>query len=515
MPKKKIESELLKGTIIIILVSILSKFSSFVSESILAAYLGTTSQSDAYYMVSSIQMVIYPMLGVGVWKIFLTIYKEKVSKNEIINANKLANKATTFFSSISIVVALLIFFFSDSIVAAVAPGFSSDEKKLCSELVKISSPMYIFITASAVYSSMLQCHKKFLGSQLREVASHIPTIVAALFFYNIWGIKTLAIALVVGSCLRLIIELPFVDWGYKFKPDFCFNDRDLFLILRRLPAALLSEGVTQINTLIDKVMASSLPYGAVSALNYGNKLANVFSGLLSTAVATALYPQVVELVSLNQRDELNKLMTKIINIFSIIMIPVTIACCIFSKELVLVVYERGVFDSNSTNLTAGIFSSYCLGLFFFACNMILSNIFYGYGDTRTPLYISIINMIVNVIGNIVFVRLWGSSGLAFSTSLSAMFSMAFQMFFVKKYVQFSIKEIVIIVTKALVSSVVACGIPSLLKTLLSFSPYLELIVALVIGVVIYLTMLRLFNVKELQELKKTILVSLGNKKSEQ
>lgn len=500
-----IESTIFHGTIIIIIVGIIAKIASFISEAILAAYLGTTSQSDAYYMVSSIQQVIYPMLSVGVWMVFLPMYKERLAKDQIEEADSFANKVITLSTIISFVATLAIFVFSDNIVAIVAPGFSTDTKILCSKLVKISSPMYIGIMVAAVYSAMLQCHNKFLGSQIREIVTHIPVIITALLFYNRFGVSALAVALAVGGLVRLLVQLPFVDWGYRFHIDLRIKDHNLAVMFRRLPSALISEGINQFNTLIDKVMASSLAIGAVSSLNYATKLSNVFSGLLSTSIATALYPQVVELAALNKKKELSILISKIIKLFAFIMLPVTIACILFSSTLVSVVFERGAFDNNSVNMTSGVFACYCIGLFFIACNTVLSNIFYGHGDTKTPMYTSMANLIANVIGNVVFISIWGAKGLALSTSTSAMISFGFRMLLVRKYISLSMRNILGSITKILLISIVACIIPKALFTIVHVNAFLELGISAITGVLVFIGLAKAIKLPEFNELLSLIM----------
>lgn len=509
MKDQSLEKKIFHGTLVIIIVGVVAKFASFISEAILAAYLGTTYQSDAYYMVSSIQQVIYPMLSVGIWKVFLPIYREKLVKNENSTADAIANKATTLFTIVSIATTLIIFIFSDVVVGLIAPGFTGRTKELCAELVRISSPMYIFIMAAAIYSAMLQCHNKFLGSQIREVVSHIPTILVAIFCYHAWGIQALAVALVMGGICRLLIELPFVDWGYKYRPDFGFCDSELKVMFKRLPSALISEGVHQFNTLIDKTMASSLPSGAVSALNYGNKLCNVFSGLLSSAIATALYPQMVGIIALDGKQELSKLMTKIISIFAVIMIPITVACVLFSESLVSVVFERGAFNSDSVFMTSSVFTCYCVGLFFAACNTVLINVFYGYGDTKTPLYISIADLIANVVGNIAFISILGVKGLALSTSISAIITLLVIMAYIKKYVRLEIKRILETFFKVIAASMIACGIPAIICSFIDINVCFELSIAAIMGIAIYFIMIKVLGIIEINEI---ILIFIKTKK---
>lgn len=495
-----IEKKVFKGAIIIVLVGILAKFTSFIAEAILAAYLGTTYQSDAYYMVSSVQAVIYPMLSVGIWKVFLPLYKEKIARGLEKEAADLTNKSVTFFSLISFIAVGLLILFASLVVSIVAPGFEGETKELCIKLVRLAAPMYFLIIAAAIYASILQANNKFLGSQIREVASHIPTIIAAVFFYKSFGIEVMAVALVVGGVLRLIVELPFVNWGYKYIPDFKFKVPEFVIMLKRLPSALISEGVTQLNTLIDKAMASTLPEGTISGLNYGQKLMNVFSGLLSNAIATALYPQMIELIALKKEDELGKLVVKIINIFCVLMSPVTVACVLFRTELVAAVFQRGSFTEQSTTLTSGVFALYCVGIFFIACNTVITNLFYGYGNTKTPMIISIINLGINVILNLVLIYFFGVNGLALATSLSAIITFFVRIKAVKKYVSLDNIPMLITGIKVLVASAVACIIPRVIFLTHPINIYIVLAVSALIGTAVYLGMVKLLRVHEISDL---------------
>ncbi|MBE6834741.1 MAG: murein biosynthesis integral membrane protein MurJ [Ruminococcaceae bacterium] len=495
-----IGKKVFRGTIIVIIIGILAKLAAFLSETILAAYLGTNYKSDAYYMVSSIQQVVYPMLSVGIWKVFLPLYKEKITHNLKDDAFKLTNKVITFFSLVSIAVVAVIMIFTAPVVSIVAPGFEGETRELCISLVRISAPMYIFITASAVYASVLQCHDKFLGSQIREVASHIPTILAAIFCYRRFGMNAMATALVIGGAVRLVIELPFVDWGYKYRPDLKLRNKDFVIVLKRLPSALISEGVTQLNTLIDRAMASTLPEGTISGLNYGHRLMNVFSGLLSTAIATALYPQMIELIALKKEKELSKLMVKIINIFCVLMIPVTLACVLFRVEIVSAAFERGSFDENSTALTSSVFALYSLGILFIACNTIITNLFYGYGNTKTPMYISIANLIINVILNFILIKVWGVNGLALATSLSAIITFFVRIIAAGKYVTLDKKSIIINVVKVTVASVIACIIPRAVFWFINMNKFIVLAVSAAVGGLTYLILLKVLKVSELSDI---------------
>lgn len=485
---------------IIVLVGVLAKIVAFIEEAVLAAYLGMTSQSDAYYMVWSVHAVVYPMMSIGIWNVFLPLYKSHIAKEEKETAYALTNKSLSFFTLTSCIVVILLIVFAPIVVSVVAPGFRGSTRDLCIRLVRISAPMYVLIIASAVYAAVLRCHDRFLGSQIREVASHVPTILAAFFFYRRYGMEAMAVALVVAGLLRLLIELPFVNWDYRYKPDLDFRSEEFRLMLKRLPSALVSAGVAQLNALIDKAMASLLPEGTVSCLNYGNKLMNVFSGLLSSAIAAATYPQMIELITLDKKDELGKLVVKIINTFSILMFPVTLACILFRTELVSAVFERGAFDAKSTTLTARVFALYCLGLFFIASNTVISNIFYGHGDTRTAMRISIANLIINIILNLVLVRLWGVNGLALATSLSAIITFFVRLSFAEKYVKLDNKKMISTAVRVLIAATIACMFPRKLFCVYPLNKEMTLLFSAIIGCATYLLLIRLLKVPEVNDL---------------
>lgn len=505
MENTKVTRNILRGSVIIFVVAILAKLTAFLTEAILAAYLGANEQSDAYYMVSSIQMVLYPMLSVGIWKVFLPVYKEKITLGHVRDAEKFTNQGITFFTLASIAAVILLEIFASPVVSLVAPGFEGEKRRLCIELVRISAPMYILILAAAIYAALLQCHNRFFGSQIREVASHIPTILAALLLYHRFGIRVFAVALIVGGLLRLLIELPFVNWGYRFKPDLNFRSKEFKLMLRRLPSALLSEGVIQLNHMIDKMMASTLPDGTISCLNYGSRLTSVFTGLVSTSVSTALYPQMIELISKKNQEALNRLITRILSIFSVMMLPISLGCVLYRNELVSVAFQRGSFNASNVALTAGIFSLYAVGLFFTASNGIVTNVFYGHGDTKTPLLFSLANMLINVGLNLLLIHKLGANGLALATSLSAILSFGIRVIAARKYITLDYRKLLLTVGKVLLTAAVVILPVRWCLSQLAIPKLVTLILGAGVSIPLYLVLLRLLKVTELSDLSKLVL----------
>jgi putative peptidoglycan lipid II flippase len=389
---------------------------------------------------------------------------------------------------------LFLMSFSGLAVSLVAPGFTGEVKVLSEQLVRISAPQYVFIIISSVFAALLQSHGKFFGSQIREFASHIPTIVIAAFFFKSFGVYGLAAGLVLGSVFRLIVQLPFIDWGYKFKVETDFKDPNIIVMLKRLPSVLITAGVSQLNTLVDKIMASGLPTGTVSSLSYGGRLLNVFSGLLTTAVSTALYPLMSQLAVEKNYEKLRTVLVQAIYLVSIFIIPVSIACVLFSNSIVSLVFQRGAFDSESVSRTAAVFSGYSVGMLFMGLKDIFSNVFYSFGDTKTTMRISVFTVALNIALNIILVDSMGVAGLALATSVAAVINAVLLFYKLRRYLSVKFSDICLEMMKITLISVVACGIAFICVRGMGID-IVQLTVAALIGIVLYIIGLKLTAVK--------------------
>ena len=207
-------SSIVRNLKIVFLLTILAKIASFLSEVIIANYLGTSNKADAYSMIAGIHAVIYPMLGIGIWSIFLPKYQKQKTISNVKATKEYSDKVITIFIMLSSAIALFVFVFADWIIAIASPGFDGETKNIAASLLRIYSPYFVFSTISSVYAAMLQSHGKFLGSQLREFVSYLPTIILGPVMYLYIGVSGFAIALVIGSILRLVIQFPSINWGY-------------------------------------------------------------------------------------------------------------------------------------------------------------------------------------------------------------------------------------------------------------------------------------------------------------
>lgn len=502
--------KLIKNVGIILGCSVAAKVLSYIWEALIAAYLGASDQADALYMVTSIFGILYPILDLSIWKVFLPIYKTRLVERNHQKADHIANVTITLFFILSVALVLFLLICAKPLVAIAAPGFETEKQSITIKYLRFSAPTYLLMAVASIVGAMLQSHEKFLGSQIREIGTHASKIIYISICFRFLGIYAAVTAMIIGSAFRLLIQLPFINWKWKFRPNFHFKDPDVVPILKGLPSVAMTAAIANINGLVDKIIASSAGSGSVSCINYGYKLVNVFSGMISTAISTAVYPTMIQYIAEKKTDKLNTLLTKVISAFGFIIIPLTCFCTLFSKELVTVAFQRGAFDAAATELTASVFMGYCVGMLFVGIETVITNVFYGFSDTKITMYISIIQIILNVGLDLLLIRIWGVAGLAFATSIAAIVCLCIRFFFLRNYLKVHYRTIILENLKVLGLSLVSCAIPYVaMRYYLHFNPYMTLIISVCVAGGVYLALANVCKIDTLLIMKDIIKNRLG------
>lgn len=434
------QNKIVKNAVIVLICSVLAKLLSYVVEAVLASKLGVGDEADAYAAVISVFNIVFPILDVGIWNVFLPAYKTKLSREGENGADSVANSAIVVFTLISFAVALFLTVMAGPVIRVAAPGFGGEKQAFSARLLRVTAPAYVLLALASILGAMLQSHNRYLGSQLREIGSHLSKIIFILLSFRYLGVFSAVAAVVVGSIFRNLIQLPFINWRWKFKPEIRHNAAELKTMLRGLPAAALTSAISHINGLVDKMIASGAERGSIATLNYGHKLMNLFSGMISTAISASAYPVIIEHISRGEEKQLKRLVYSVFHFLQFFIIPISLYCIAFSSELVELAFERGAFDHQATAATARIFMGYCFLMLPSALTTILSQLFYGYQDTKTVMYVSILNILLNLLLNFTLFPVLGVCGLAYATSISSMICCVVKFYLLRKHVALSALE---------------------------------------------------------------------------
>lgn len=222
--------------------------------------------------------------------------------------------------------------------------------------------------------------------------------------------------------LQLLIQIPSAKkFGYKFNFKINFKDSNLKKVFILAIPIFISTAVLPISNLISTRLASGMGESAMSALEYAYKLYIVISGVFTYAIGNIIFPELSRASTEDNNEEFKNIITKAIRLLSFILIPLTLGIMIYKDDIVSVMYERGEFTALSTIQTSGVLFYYAIGMIGAGIVEIMNKSFYAKQDTKTPLYIGVFVIILNILLSIFLGNTkLEYNGLALATSITTL-----------------------------------------------------------------------------------------------
>lgn len=471
----------------------------FVRELLLAGYFGTSYVTNAYVMATSIPNIllggVLSVLGMA----FMPVYSEIVEHTSVESGNQFTNRIITFALLIASLVAVVGISLSDKLVALLAPSFDKQTAELTSDYLKIVFLYNIFLAISGIVESYLRYNGKFLlpilATYLNNFALLLFIIISAYTSYYY-----LAYGLLVGMILQLFADMNGVKrLGYHCQIDWQFGESVRNVFSLAFPA-FISSSLGNINAMIDKMIAASLPEGSVAALNYGLALESIPNLLVISIILTIFFPKAIE--SVNRGDwqhygEIVKMSMAVIIVFAL---PFSIGSFVFSDEAVQVIFERGAFDNISTAVTAGSFRFYSIGLVFAASAGLLTRMFYSLKEMKIPVVCGAISILCNVILDLTLSRPMRHEGLALASSVAAVVNFGLlSLAWNRRHEEIRIfppKKKLVQISVASISAVAVAVVTYRLVSLIWMPRMAYLALAVVMAIATYLILLKILKVDE-------------------
>lgn len=512
-------SKLARATFGLMVATIIAKILGFGRELVLAAGYGTSIYSDAYITAMNIPQVIFAIIGSTLATVLIPMYMEVHSKEGEKGSLKFINNVFNLVIIGCILLSVLGFMFTEEIVNVFAIGYEGEALQVAINFTRITILGITFTGLSYVMTSYLQIKNDFVMPGLSSVPKNVIIIVATLLsikhgpYLMIWGT-------LIGMASEFLFQLPFaIKRGYKYVPVVGVRDKYIKKMAWLIGPVLIGVAVNQVNTLVDRTLASTLPVGTVSALNYSNKLISFVVAIFITSISSVIYPILSQLSHDNNKERFISSVIKSINCVIILILPITVGTMVLSLPIVRVLFERGAFDERGTSLTAIALTMYSIGMVAYGLRDVLGKIFYSLQDTKTPMVNGVIAMGVNMVMDVVFIKFWGLGGLTLATSLSSMACIMLLFRSLKKKIgYFGQDKIVKATVKSLVASLVM-GVVSYYSYnyMMRFthtggeSEFFVLCVAIVLGAAIYGGLVILFKVDEIRIVTDVVKRKLSKK----
>ena len=393
------------------------KLLGFIREQVMAGSYGTEMVADAYVMSQTIPNAVLGGVVSAAAISYMPIFSRKIEKEGAEGGNRFTSQLLNLMLIISGAAALLGSVFARPLVGLLAGGFEGELASLTAFFMRGAFFAVILNAVVVILEAYLQYRSVFLPQLALGYVQNLAIIVFILISAR--GDSHILIAgLILGYFLRAAgVFLVSRKHGFIYRPDFSVNEAVKETAVLAIPV-FIGGSVNQINTIVDKGLASWLAEGSVSALNYGNLIVGVISSLTVTILVTMLYPRMNRAFAADDKTSISDIAERCINLMVLISVPVTLGCMVFSRPAIQIVYERGAFGCASTDLTTSAFFYYAIGITFIAIAQIITKIFYSMHDMKTAVTCSAAAVAVNIILNLILVKPMQHAGLALATSIA-------------------------------------------------------------------------------------------------
>lgn len=499
--RKRVEMSSAKVMFFMVILTLISKALGFIREMVLAAFYGTSYVVDAFVMAQSIPNIILGGVFVAISTAYMPLYSKQSEKEGKEAGNILTTQVLMILMTISLIATFIGIGLSDWLIKIFASGFEGESLEMASFFLKVTFSYTLFTSIAGIYKSFLEYKKIFLPQIVIEYMQNISVIIMVVVSAKI-DYRFLPFGLLFGYIFRWIMLSRLAQ-----KKDFKYNlsvkglGKTIKNILYLSLPVFLGTSIQEINVFVDRMLASNLESGSISALNYANQIVTIVISLTVTILTTVIYPKLVKMGTNNDRENFVKLIQKGFNIILIIALPVTIGGMLYNEEVISFIYQRGEFDEHAVFMTAGAFLFYALGIIFTSYNDYMTKIYYSLNSMKIPMIFAGICMFINIGLNLILVNYMQHLGLALGTSLAAASYTIMQIvYFNKKYRDYklieSAKKVITIIIISIVSVLsVFCLYRFSLLWLSNFKVLLFLI-AIIFTVLVYIILLYIFKIKE-------------------
>lgn len=416
---------LLRSGVLVSICTFLSRILGLVRDAALAYVLGASGSADAFYVAFKIPNFFRRLFAEGA---FAQAFVPVLSDYRV---NESKAKVRALVAAVSGSLALVLLFFTAVfmlcapwVVYVFAPGFSagSEQSALAAELLTITFPYLLFISLTALAGGILNAHGEYAVPAITPIFLNISLIVATMFFARSAAQAETAVAWGVffAGLIQLMFQMPFLARLRLLPmPTLGFRHPGVKRILLLIGPALFGVSVSQINLLLDTVLASFLQTGSITWLYLSDRLYELPLGIFAIAISTVILPSLSRSFSGGESNKFSDTLDWALRILLLIAIPSSIALFMLAEPLIATIFYRGELTVNDVQMAAQSLQAYSLGLVFMMLIKVLAPGYYARQDTRTPVRIGIIAMVSNMVLNLMLVWPLGHVGLALATSLSA------------------------------------------------------------------------------------------------
>ena len=383
--------------------------------------------SDAYILATTIPIVVFTIFAASVNANYIPAYHQvNVSFGKASSDNFTSNILNIFLVMVCFI-ALLMLISPSVFVYMFASGLDEPTNLMASKFLKVTSLTLVMNLVFNLVKNYLQANDRYYHQILATIPMNLIVAVGIFYSFRNNDSDLMVYAFLVGSFAQLLVLFPAIkNFNFRYSLSISNSKETNMFFLMSIPIVLQSFAI-QINTVVDQNVASLITSGGVSSLSYAKQIENVVYSLLISVVLMVSFSRISKAFASSNFSLFRLLVNNSFLIMLALTLPASFGLFFFGDYVIEVVYGRGSFDQGSVIITAGILKYASVGIVFLALNQLFMKLFYIQKNTKTPLYIYLFSLSLNVLLTLFFYNYTdlGLPGITFATSISYIFNLFF------------------------------------------------------------------------------------------
>jgi len=425
----------MKSGIIVSVMTLISRVLGLIRDIVIAKVMGDGPLADAFLLANKIPNFFRRLFAEGAFaQAFVPVLNEYHTKDELNGTNETRKLIAQVSGTLGVIITIvtligmiasplfIVLFGFGWFVDWINDGPQAPQFELASTLLSITFPYLWFMSFTALSGAILNTFGKFAVSSFTPVLLNVGIIVSAIYLspYIESPAHALAWGVFIGGLAQFLFQIPFLrKAGVLVKPRWAWRAEGVTKIRKLIVPALFGVSVTQINLLLDTMIATLLGLGAISWLYYADRLLEFPLGLFGIGIATVILPSLSKLHAKQNNQEFSDTISWGLKIVSLFGWPALAGLMVLAQPIIMVMFMSGEFTEKTVLQVSYALFAYLSGLISFMFIKILAPAYYARQDTKTPVKIGIKCMVANMIFNIMLAPFFSYVGLAMATALSA------------------------------------------------------------------------------------------------
>lgn len=432
---------LLKSSALVSGLTLISRITGVIRDMLIARYFGASAETDAFYAAFRLPNMLRRLFAEGAFQqAFVPMLADVKENRSAGECDRFIHNVLTTLAIAVLIASVIGVLIAPLLVWAIAGGLSDTPEAfdLSVALTRFMFPYIAFMSLVAFAAAILNSWKHFAIPAVTPVLLNISFIVSTVVLTPrlsspIWA---LAIAVIAGGVLQLgtqIVALRRIGIRFRFvSPSAAFANADVRRVMKLMVPALFGVGVAQLSILINTNIASHLEKGAVTWLNYADRLMEFPTALLGVALGTVLLPGLSQAYARGDVERYNRLLDKALRLVVLVGVPAAVGLWLTADALVAFLFQGRQFSPADVHQTAAAVVGYSVGLLGLIALKIVAPAFYARKDIRTPVRVACWSLICVQLVNCVSVPLFSQAGLALSVGIGSLFNAGTLLVLLKK-----------------------------------------------------------------------------------